>query len=468
VAVTSWARRLHVDVTPLRESRDFRLLIGAGVVTNVGSFVTLVALPFQAKELTGSYVAVGVLGAVELVPLIVFGLWGGSLSDVWDRRRTVLLTEAALLCCSTALLVNALAPQPQLWLLYVVAALFATFDSLQRPSLDAIVPRVVRHEQLAAAGALVGLRWQIASLGGPALSGLMIAAWGVESAYLLDVASYAVSLTLLWRLRPVPALDAAARVGLQHVGAGVRYAWSRKDLLGTYLVDIAAMATAMPMALFPFVADDLGAPWALGLLYTAPFLGSLLATLTSGWTAHVHRHGRAIVLAAAAWGVGIALFGLADSLGWALLWLVVAGGADMISGIFRSTMWNQTIPDELRGRMAGVELLSYSVGPSVGQLRASAVAAVSSLRFSLVSGGVACVVAVGLLAAVLPSMWRYDDRTSPEAVRERRVRAERAAAEAEREGTQDAGGGGPAAGGGSSGADAASPGGDQREHRPDG
>lgn len=427
----SWARRLSVDVTPLRASREFRLIVGAGVVTNLGSFVTLVALPLQVKQLTGSYVAVGVLGAIELVPMIVFGLWGGSMSDARDRWRTVLATELALLVCSSALLVNALAPAPQLWLIYVVAGLFATFDSLQRPSLDAIVPRVVAHDQLAAASALLALRWQVASLAGPALGGLLVATYGVASGYLVDVASYAVSLTLLFRLRPVPALDRAARAGLGHIREGLRYAASRKDLLGTYLVDIAAMTFALPLALFPFVAEDLDAPGALGLLYTAPMAGALVATLTSGWATHVHKHGRAIVAAATVWGAGIVAFGLSDSIGWALFWLAVAGGADMISGVFRGAMWNQTIPDEVRGRMAGVELLSYSIGPNLGQVRAAGVAAMTSLRFSIVSGGVACIVACGLLAAVLPALWRFDNRTNPDAVRERQVRAARAAAAGE-------------------------------------
>lgn len=424
-------RRLHVDITPLRTSREFRLIMGSGVVTSLGSFITYVALPFQVKDLTDSYVAVGLLGACELVPLIVFGLWGGSLSDAVDRRLMVLVTELALMVCSTLLLVNALFPEPQLWLIYLVAALFATFDSLQRPSLDAITPRVVPHDQLTAASALSALRWQVASLAGPALGGILVASYDASLAYAVDVSTYAISLVLLWKLAPVPAINEAAEVGLRHIGEGLRYAWSRKDLLGTYLVDTAAMLLAFPMALFPFVAEDLDAEWALGLLYTAPFVGSLIATLTSGWTNHIHKQGRAILLAAAVWGAGIAAFGLADSIWWALLWLAVAGAGDMVSGIFRSAMWNQTIPDEVRGRMAGVELLSYSVGPTLGQVRASGVAALTSLRFSIVSGGVACVAACGLLAVALPSLWRFDQRTDPNAVREREVRARRAAESAE-------------------------------------
>ena len=423
MAGSGWARRARVDLTPLRGSRDFRLLVGAGAVTSIGSLTTYVALPFQVKELTGSYLAVGLLGAVELVPLIVFGLWGGAIADAHDRRRIVIGCELALLLCSAALLANGLLPEPRLWVLYVVAALFAILDSLQRPSLDAIIPRIVPHDQLAAAAAINSMKWQLASLAGPAAAGFLIAGLGVSAAYGLDVATYAVSLVLLWRLRPVPSGDRSERPSIATIVEGVRYAWGRKDLLGTYLVDTVAMLFAFPMALFPFVADDLGAPWALGLLYTAPFVGSLLMTLTSGWTSHVHRHGRAIFISAIAWGLGIAAFGLATNIWLALGCLAAAGAADMSSGLFRTLMWNQTIPDELRGRMAGIELLSYSVGPTLGQVRASTVAQLTSLRVSIVSGGLLCVAATGLLIAALPSLWRYDARTDVHAQRQREAHA---------------------------------------------
>ena len=186
------------------------------------------------------------------------------------------------------------------------------------------------------------------------------------------------------------------------------------------------MAFAFPYALFPFLAEDLGGAWTLGLLYSAGAVGSLAMTLTSGWTSNVHRHGRAIVISAAIWGLGIALVGTTTSLWWVLAFLAVAGAADMSSGIFRITMWNQTIPDDVRGRMAGIELLSYSIGPLLGQMRSSAAAAATSLRMSFISGGVLCIVGVGLAAVALPSMWRYDDRTSVDAIRERAARAQRA------------------------------------------
>jgi len=415
--------RARIDTRPLRTSREFRLLFTGGTITRLGSMVTYVALPFQVKELTGSYLLVGLLGLIELLPLVVFGLYGGALADAVDRRRMVLLTEVVNLMMAAGLLVNALLPDPQLWPLYLFAFLAAAIDGLQRPSLDAMIPRLVPHDQLAAAGALNSLSGNIATIAGPALGGVLVATVGVWSAYAVDFATFGASLLVLRAMRPVPPPSGGQRPSLAGIATGLRYAWSRKDLLGTYLVDLSAMFFAFPYALFPFVADALDAPWALGLLYSAGFVGSLLATVTSGWTSHVHHHGRAIVYAAGAWGLAIAGFGLATDVWVALVFLAAAGAADMLSGLFRQLMWNQTIPDELRGRMAGVELLSYSVGPQLGQVRSSLMASWTSLRFSVVSGGVACVLAGAALAAALPTLWRFDARTDEHAVRERERRA---------------------------------------------
>ena len=417
-----------MDTRPLRTSRDFRLLFVGGTVSRVGSMVTYVCLPFQVKVLTGSFVLVGVLGAVELVPLVVFGLYGGALADAVDRRRMVLVTEAALMVLSAMLMVNALTPQPRLWPIYAFAFLAASFDALQRPSLDSLLPRIVAHDQLMAAGALTGLSGSLATMAGPAVGGVLIATVGVWGGYAVDVVTFAASLVALFMMRAVPPPAGGQRPSLRGIGDGLAYAWSRKDLLGTYLVDLSAMFFAFPFALFPFVADALHARWALGLLYSAGFLGGALATATSGWTRNVHHHGRAIVWASALWGGAIALFGLASNIWVALALLAVAGAGDMVSGIFRQLMWNQTIPDELRGRMAGTELLSYSLGPQLGQVRSSFVAQWTSLRVSLVSGGVACVAGAFVLAVLLPTLWSYDERTDENAARERDKRA-RAAAE---------------------------------------
>jgi MFS family permease len=417
------SRRWRVDVTPLRTSRDFRLIFLSGLVTNLGSMITYVVIPFQVATLTGSFVAVGLIGLAELVPLIAFGLYGGSLADSVDRRVMVIATEAAAGIAILVLLANTLLPTPQIWTLYTMAMLLSAIDGLQRPSLESMIPRVVEHDQLPAAAALNSFRWTFGSIVGPAIGGLLLSAGGAAAAYGVDVATYVVSVALLWRVGSIRVSSSDdERATLRHIAEGMRYAWGRKDLLGTYAVDLIAMVFAFPYALFPFLAKDLGAEWALGLLYAAGAVGSLSVSATSGWTSRVHRHGRAIVFSAAVWGVGIALVGVTTSLPLVLLFLAIAGGADMISGIFRGVMWNQTIPDEVRGRMAGIELLSYSIGPLLGQVRSSTAASLTSLRMSFISGGVLCVVGVSLSAIALPSLWNYDDRTNEYAVRERRKR----------------------------------------------
>lgn len=411
--------RLLPDLAPWRSSRDFRLLWCAGVVTIFGSFLTIVALPVQLKELTGSTLAVGAIGAVELVPLIVFGLYGGALADALDRRKLILYTEAALALLSVGLLANTLLPHPMVWPLYAVAALSSALIGLQRPALDAIVPRIVPHDQLTAAAALNALRWQIGAIAGPSLAGVLIAFAGLPWAYGIDIATYAVSVVLTLGLRPSPAAHDADKPSLRSIAEGARYAWSRKELLGTYAIDLAAMFFAFPTAIFPFLADDLHARWSLGLMYAAGTVGALAVSLTSGWSSRVHHHGRMVALAAAAWGVAMSVAGWMHNVWLVLLFLAVAGGCDMVSGIFRGTMWNQTIPDELRGRLAGIELLSFSVGPQLGQVRVGGMAALTSVRTSIWSGGLACVAAVGLLAAALPKLMSYDARTNEHAARMR-------------------------------------------------
>ena len=399
--------RLLPDLAPWRTSRDFRLMWLAGVVTTFGSFLTLVALPVQIKDLTGSAVAVGAVGAVELVPLIVFGLYGGALADAVDRKVLIVGSEAAQGVLVAGLLVNTLVPHPAVWPLYAAAALSSALTGLQRPALDAIVPRIVPRDQLAAAAALNALRWQIGAIAGPSAAGLLIAYSGVGWSYGIDAVTFAVSTGFALCLRRSPAGHDARPPSLSGIVEGARYAWSRKELLGTYVIDMAAMFFAYPAAIFPFLADDLHARWSLGLMYAAGSVGSLLVSLTSGWTSRVRRHGRMVVAAAAGWGLAMACAGWTGRVWLVLGCLAAAGGCDMVSGIGRSTMWNQTIPDGLRGRLAGIELLSYSTGPQLGQVRSGAVAALTSARTSVWSGGLACVASVGLLTLSLPALCDY-------------------------------------------------------------
>jgi len=413
---------LAIDFSPLKRYPDFRRLWLSGLISYFGSMFTYVALPFQVKELTGSYLAVGLIGLVEIIPLVVFGLYGGVLADHMDRKRMIWVTEFAALFLSTILLINSLLPSPKLAVIYIVAALFSAVDGLQRPSADAILPRLVEHKDLPAASALMSLRWQIGMVTGPALAGVLISIAGVSAGFILDILTYFLALFILIRVKNVPPMKSSEKPSFSSLVAGVKYATSRKDLMGTYLVDLAAMFFAMPTALFPFWADQIGAPWALGLFYAAGTIGSILVTLTSGWVKTYTKHGRAIFLAALGWGVAITLAGVSNNLFLILLFLILAGASDMVSALFRSTLWNQSIPDEFRGRLAGVELISYSVGPLGGQTRAGFTAELTSLRTSVVSGGLLCIGFVTLFTALLPDFRKYDSETNKFAVLEAKKR----------------------------------------------
>lgn len=417
--------RLGFDLRPLRQSHDYRAMFIAGFVGNLGGQGTYVVVAYQMKVLTGSVLDVALLGAAELVPLIVFGLLGGALADTVDKRTMILWTEVGMLVGTIGLALNSLLGHPEPWVLFVIAGLFATADSLQRPSLDAIVPRVVPHDQLAAASSLSTFRWTFGSILGPIAGGTVAVAVGAGAWYVADAATFLVTLGCFLRLSSSPPGASEGAGSVAHVLGGLRYALSRRDLLGSYLIDFSAMLFAFPVALFPFLATRFHVRFALGLLYAGLPLGALLASVTSRWTTRIHHHGRAIVAAASIWGLAVAGFGLTSTLPLALIALVVAGGADAVSGIFRATMWNASIPDEVRGRMAGIELLSYSTGPELGQLRSALVASLTSLRTSVVSGGLTCAGSCLALVAALPSLWRFDYRSDANVAD---VRAQREAA----------------------------------------
>lgn len=399
---------LAIDVGPLRRHREFRLLYIGQAVSHAGSMFTYVAIPYQVYDLTGSTLAVGLLGIAELVPLLVAALLGGALADAHDRRRLALVADTVLLGLALVLLGNALLPAPQVGLLFVVAAASSAASGLQRPALDAMFPRLVPRDELAAASALDGFSGGAGRIAGPALAGVLIAAVGVGATYAIDAATFLASLATLARMRPVPPPPEAAPPSLARVREGLRFARSRQELVGSYAIDINAMLFGIPVALFPAVAERYGGPAVLGLLYAAEPVGGVALTLLSGPVARVRRHGRALAWTAVAYGIAIAGFGLADSLAPALLALGAAGAADMASMIFRQTLWNATIPDHMRGRLAGIEQLSWSIGPTLGTARAGSLAAVTSVRFSIVSGGIMCVAGTVVLCALLPRFWRHE------------------------------------------------------------
>lgn len=406
-----WRQLAVVDLGPLRRHREYRLLWIGQAVTGFGSMISAVAITYQVYQLTHSTLMVGLLDLLAFLPLLAMGLLGGAYADAHDRRRLVLLAEVAFALAAALLAFNSLLPHPLLLVIFVVDFVRSGLYGLQRPPLDALLPRLVPTEELAAAGALNTVRGTIAMIGGPAVGGIVIALAGLPAAYALDVATFGFSLAMLVMMRAVPPPAGAEAPSLGRVKEGLRYALGRPELLGTYGVDMVAMFFGMPMALFPAIADRLGGPAVLGLLTAAPAAGSFLTSATSGWTRTVHRHGLAVVLAAAAWGLVIAVFGLVTWLPLALALLVLTGALDTVSGIFRQVIWNQTIPDRLRGRLAGIELVSYTSGPALGNFEAGAVAAVFGVPAAIISGGVLCVAGVVAVAAALPRFRAYDSRT---------------------------------------------------------
>jgi MFS family permease len=369
-----------------------------------------VAIPFQVFQLTHSSFAVGLIGLVQLVPMLGLAFLGGALADARDRRALVLLTELGSTLISLLLLANALVSHPLLPAIYLLGAVQAGLFALHRPSLEAMTPRLVPVQELTAASALLQVRGGVGFVLGPALAGGVIALAGLPAAYACDVLSFGFSLVALALMRSMPPSAGAEAPSLRRVREGLAYAWSRPELMGTYLVDLIAMFFGFPTALFPAVAATFGGPAVLGLLFSAPALGGLVASATSGWTSRVHRHGWGVILAAIGWGVAITAFGLASSLPLALVFLALAGAADSISGIFRGVIWSQTIPDRLRGRLASIELVSYSTGPLLGDFEAGTVASLVNLRFSIVSGGILCVFGCALCALLLPAFRAYDAR----------------------------------------------------------
>ncbi len=404
-----------LDISPLRRHRDFRLLFIGQFVSFFGSMLTYVAVPYQVYQLTGSSLVVGLLGTVQLVPLLVFGLWGGAYADALDRRRLLIGAEALLTLISGALAVNARLAHPSVAAIFVLTALMSAVNGFHRPTLEAMSPRLVDRDELPATAALASLRGSLGAVAGPAIGGFCIARLGSSATYLVDVVTFLVSLVALAGMAAMPPAEDAAKPGVRSIVEGIDYARRRPELIGTYIVDIVAMTFAMPMALFPAMAQRWGGATAAGWLYSAMPIGSFATTLFSGWTKHVRRRGAAVIAAAACWGVAIVALGRASSFGAAMACLGVAGAADMVSGLFRMTIWNETIPANLRGRLAGLEMISYMTGPLLGNARAGWMASVRSVGFSIVSGGVICVAGVLLCIPLLPAFWRYRPSQAGEA-----------------------------------------------------
>ncbi|MDJ1479530.1 MFS transporter [Cytophagaceae bacterium YF14B1] len=398
-----------LDITPLRRFRDYRLLFFGQLISFFGSMMTFVVVPVQMFQLTHSNLYVGLLGVSEFIPMFLLAFVGGALADAVDRRKMLRITEIGQTITIGILLANSLLPNPQIWILFLVVAIQAGLAGLQRPSFEALIPRIVPPEYMTAVSALNSLRFNIGAIISPIVGGLIASQFSASWAYAIDLVTFMASLLAVWMIQSVPPPDNADQPNLESIKKGFRYAISRQELLGTYLIDINAMLFGMPKALFPALAVSFGAN-SIGFFYSAIAGGALVATLTSGWAKHTHKHGLFIVIAAALWGVAIIFFGLSSNLYYALVFLGVAGFFDMISGLFRGTIWNQTIPDHLRGRLAGIEMISFMTGPMLGDAEAGLIAYWFDLKTSIISGGVMTVVGSIVLALLLPKFVTYDGR----------------------------------------------------------
>jgi len=412
-----------IDLSPLRTSRDYRLLFFGQLVSFFGSMMTFIVVPWQMYQLTQSSAMVGYIYLAEFVPMVVLAFVGGAMADFLDKRKMLRLTEIGQTAVTAILLANSLLPRPQIWVLFVAVALHAGLAALQRPAFESFIQKVIPAEMMSAVMALNSIRYSVGAIISPAVAGLIATQFSASIAYTIDLVTFVASLIAVFMIRFVPPPENAEKPSFQSIKRAWKYAFSRQELVGTYFIDIAAMFFAMPQALYPALAVIYGDKY-VGFFPAAIASGALIASLTSGWTRKIHRHGLMVTIAAVLWGVAIAFFGLVDSLVPALLFLGAAGFFDMISGIFRGSIWNQTIPNYLRGRLASIEMMSYLTGPMLGSAKMGIVAEKFGVKTALVSGGVLCVVAVIGAAVFLPKFATYDGR---EGVKKREIEeAERA------------------------------------------
>jgi ENTS family enterobactin (siderophore) exporter len=403
---TGRRRRVAPDLAPLRESDQYRKLYVSQAMAGLGRQALLVASAYQVFLLTGSSFVVGLFSLVQLVPLLICSFVGGALADAFDRRRLLLAAQAALGLAGVILALNAASDNPRVWVVFVTTSAAAGAAAIDGPARVSSIPSMVRRDQVPAAQALVQVQSQITGIVGPALGGLIIAQASVAAAYWMFVAACVLTFIAQARMRSMLPEGGGTRPSLGSVMEGLRYAREQPVILGVMLADLNAMLFGMPRALFPELGTEHfgGGAATVGLLYAAPAVGALFAAVTAGWVSHVRHHGRVVILCIAAWGIAISIFGLVPNLPLALVMLAIAGGADVISATLRSTIMQLQTPDRLRGRLWSLNIAIVSGSPRLGDVRAGTMSAVTSPQFAVVSGGLACVAGIGILARLLPQL----------------------------------------------------------------
>jgi MFS family permease len=366
-------------------------------------------VPIQLYHLTHSTLQVALLYLTTLVPLLVAPIVGGAVADAVDRRSMLLIAEGGFALVSVALVVNAALPSPQTWALYALDFVGTSVFSFGTPAMRSLAPRLVTEDKIVAVSALESLAGNFNAVAGPAAGGLIIAALGFTGTYALDVVSFVASLVSIWLLPKLPPAHDAEAASLRSILDGFRYVRGQPVILGIFLVDTNAMIFGMPMALFPAIGAHFGGgSKTVGFLYAAPYAGAFVASVFSGWATRVRRQGAGVLIAAAAWGAALVAFGYATALWLALLMLALAGAADFLSAMWRSAIVLIATPDSMRGRVTGIEFTQVAAAPTLGNVEAGVLASATSLRFSIVSGGIACVAGCGLLALAIPALLRYD------------------------------------------------------------
>jgi MFS family permease len=402
---------LRTDLSPLRASRDLRLVVLGGFLSGLGSQATLVALPYQVYVQTHSALLVGLLGSVEIVPLVAASLLGGAVADRVDRRTLLLLDQVGLVLTAAALALAAWLGHPPLVVVYALAALLAAFTALQNVATSAIVPGLVAPAQLRSALALNYGLSTLTMVVGPALGGILIAALGLPWAYAADALSCGAMVLAMVALTPQPPVQVSHHEPLgRSIADGLRYVRGNQALLGSFAIDLVAMIFGMPRALFAVLSVSVyhAGATGTGALYSAVAAGATVSALTTGWLRHFSRLGRVAVCAVTAWGVAIALAGLAGSLWIAAVLFAIAGAADSVSAVCRTTINQSVTPEHMRGRMSSVYSLVVSGGPRLGDIESGVVAGATGPRLAVVSGGVLCLLGVGVVIAAFPALMRYD------------------------------------------------------------
>lgn len=411
-------RNLTLDLEPLRASRDFRYMWMGATISSIGTQFTRVSVPWLVYQRTGSELALGAIGALTLVPMLVCSVVGGAIADLFDRRTISRISAVIGAVTSLLHVLNVTFGGTQLWAVYTLHVVSTSLLMGGAPAARSALPFIIDKERLTSALMLQSTTYTTSSVVGPAAGGFIIATMGVRWAFLIDAATFAVSFACWTLIKPIPPMATGARMGVPVILDGFRALRGHKPIVGSFLADINAMVFGMPIILFPAIADQRWPehPSYYGLMAASIPFGMFVATVFSGWTRNVTRHGVVIVASIVVWGIAISFFGLVDGMALSCVFLAIAGAADMISGVSRNAMLQLSASPELQGRIQGVGMAVWTSGPALGDAEAGGVAALTSVDASVWLGGVACVIGIGVIATAIPEFtsFRADTRSGAE------------------------------------------------------